>query len=65
MKKNLCVLVAALATLLSACSSSGGKTESVDAQSCLRVDGVNIVDESGHKFFIEGTNLGNWLNPEG
>ena len=65
MKKNLYVLVAALATLLSACSSSGGKTESVDAQSFLRVDGVNIVDESGNKFFIEGTNLGNWLNPEG
>lgn len=34
-------------------------------QQFLRVDGVNIVDESGNKFFIEGTNLGNWLNPEG
>ena len=31
----------------------------------LRVDGTDIVDEKGEKFFIRGVNLGNWLNPEG
>ena len=31
----------------------------------LRVQGHDIVDERGEKFFIRGTNLGNWLNPEG
>lgn len=31
----------------------------------LRVDGHNLVDSKGTKFFIRGTNLGNWLNPEG
>lgn len=31
----------------------------------LRIDGVNIVDGEGNPFFIKGTNLGNWLNPEG
>lgn len=31
----------------------------------LRVEGPDIVDAAGEKFFIKGTNLGNWLNPEG
>ncbi len=31
----------------------------------LRVKGENIVDSNGQKFFIKGTNLGNWVNPEG
>lgn len=31
----------------------------------LRVDGKDIVDSEGNRFFIRGTNTGNWLNPEG
>lgn len=31
----------------------------------LRVKGKDIVDSKGDKFFIKGTNLGNWVNPEG
>lgn len=31
----------------------------------LRVNGKIIVNAAGEKFFIRGTNLGNWLNPEG
>lgn len=31
----------------------------------LRVSGKSIVNAAGQKFFIRGTNLGNWLNPEG
>lgn len=31
----------------------------------LRVKGKDIVDSKGKKFFIKGTNLGNWVNPEG
>lgn len=31
----------------------------------IKVDGVNLVKPDGEKFFIQGTNLGNWLNPEG
>lgn len=31
----------------------------------LKVSGKDIVDKNGEKFFIHGTNLGNWLNPEG
>lgn len=35
------------------------------ADDFIRVDGVDLVDGSGNKFDIKGTNLGNWLNPEG
>lgn len=31
----------------------------------LHVKGKNIENSDGEKFFIRGTNLGNWLNPEG
>lgn len=31
----------------------------------VHVDGVNLVTPEGKKLFIKGTNLGNWLNPEG
>lgn len=31
----------------------------------VKVDGVNLVQPNGEKLFIVGTNLGNWLNPEG
>ena len=33
--------------------------------SFLKVQGKNIVKSDGTTFFIKGTNLGNWLNPEG
>ena len=35
------------------------------AEGFLRVKGKDIVDARGEKFFIRGTNLGHWLNPEG
>ena len=31
----------------------------------VRVQGVNLIQPDGQKLFITGTNLGNWLNPEG
>ena len=31
----------------------------------IHTSGTNLVDGNGEKFFIRGTNLGNWLNPEG
>ena len=36
-----------------------------EGMSFLHVDGKNIVDDQGYSFLIQGTNLGNWLNPEG
>ena len=31
----------------------------------VRVQGVDLVQPNGQKLYIQGTNLGNWLNPEG
>lgn len=31
----------------------------------VAIDGVNLVQPDGKKLYIVGTNLGNWLNPEG
>ena len=35
------------------------------ADGFLRVEGQNIVKPNGERLYIQGTNLGNWLNPEG
>lgn len=35
------------------------------AEKFIRVEGQDLVTPDGEKFFIKGTNLGCWLNPEG
>lgn len=47
--------------LLSACSHD----KSLPPTAFIRVNGPDLIDPEGNKFFIRGTNLGNWLNPEG
>lgn len=56
MKKlfTLCLL------LLAVCSVAQAKKSKF-----ITIDGPNLVAPDGEKFFIRGTNLGNWLNPEG
>lgn len=41
------------------------KVKKVAPQMFIRIDGANLIAPNGGKFFIKGTNLGNWLNPEG
>lgn len=41
------------------------KNAKADNNSFVRVEGPNLVKPNGEKLFIKGTNLGNWLNPEG
>ena len=55
MKRMLIGVMAAVCWISCAWSATG----------FLRVKGHDIVDAKGEKFFIRGTNLGNWLNPEG
>jgi len=43
--------------------SSGQKTSQHDR--FIQIDGQNLITPDGEKFFIQGINLGNWLNPEG
>lgn len=38
---------------------------SITLEDVVRVDGANLVEPDGDILFIRGTNLGNWINPEG
>ena len=59
MKKSFLYL---LVLLLAACTAGGGqKGES----GFVTVQGHDLIQPNGEKLYIQGTNLGNWLNPEG
>ncbi|MCD8166955.1 MAG: glycoside hydrolase family 5 protein [Bacteroides sp.] len=48
------------------CQQSGAQREAVPApDSFVRIAGPDLIQPDGSKLFIKGTNLGNWLNPEG
>ncbi len=49
--------------LFFACVSKEIENQSTDR--FIQVDGPNLIKPDGEKFFIQGINLGNWLNPEG
>lgn len=57
-KSLVFILLLAAATL-----TASAAPQSKDA--FVRVKGVDLVKPDGKKLFIRGTNLGNWLNPEG
>ena len=59
MKKSLlyiCVL------LLAACTAGSGEK---GAKGFVTIQGHDLIKPNGEKLLIQGTNLGNWLNPEG
>ena len=59
MKKSFLYL---LVLLLAACTAGGGqKGES----GFVTIQGHDLIQPNGEKLYIQGTNLGNWLNPEG
>ena len=41
------------------------QTKETAGRDFIRVEGRDLIDSHGNKFFIKGTNTGNWLNPEG
>lgn len=55
------LLLISLTVLVTACA---GNREHVPTEDFIKIDGADLVLH-GEKFFIRGTNLGNWLNPEG
>lgn len=59
--KRIITFVALCAALIS-CRPT---TDSPSADAFVRIDGTDLVQPDGQKLFIRGTNLGNWLNPEG
>ena len=62
MKTLRLALLALVAGLMLGCGNTGATVSSSDF---IRIDGQDLVAPDGSKFFIKGTNLGNWLNPEG
>lgn len=56
-----------LAGLLVACQSKQVQSERATPapEAFVRVSGQDLIQPDGSKLFIKGTNLGNWLNPEG
>ena len=40
-------------------------TADLPPEAFMRISGTDLITSKGQKFFIKGTNLGNWLNPEG
>ncbi len=62
MKKALYALTALAA--LAGCAGSG-TTPTTPPEAFVRVQGHDLITPDGSKLFIRGTNLGNWLNPEG
>ncbi len=58
MKRQIIIIAAALLTL---CSIHAEARRS----RFVTVQGTNLIQPNGEKLLIVGTNLGNWLNPEG
>ena len=52
-----------LASGLLSCNDTTEKT--VQTNQFVRIEGQDLIQPDGSKLFIKGTNLGNWLNPEG
>lgn len=54
-----------LAGLLGACQPKQTADVIPHAEDFVRIEGADLITPKGEKLFIKGTNLGNWLNPEG
>ena len=59
MKKSFLYLVV---LLLAACTAGSGEKS---MEGFVTIQGHDLIKPNGEKLYIQGTNLGNWLNPEG
>ena len=64
MKKLILSLLWGAAALWIACTDRGAGTRD-EAIQYVTISGQDLLTPQGEKLFIRGTNLGNWLNPEG
>lgn len=69
MKQYLITLSAIILISISySCKENAVKTvegKSLDTLSFIKTQGKNMVDNQGNRIILKGTNLGNWLVPEG
>lgn len=68
--KNLNIFLILIVVLsFSACKNkletSEKTTTSTNTLSFIKTNGTNLVDDKGNSIILKGTNLGNWLVPEG
>ncbi len=62
----ICSAIACTAVAtLTGCRQNAAEQATIDPASFVRVDGPNLITPEGETLLIKGTNLGNWLNPEG
>lgn len=54
-----------LAGIFSACQKQVQPLAAPAPGSFVRIEGPDLIQPDGNKLLIRGTNLGNWLNPEG
>lgn len=62
-KLFLSFLIAATGYVASSCTQK--EEETAESPEFIQVKGPDLIKPDGSKLFIVGTNLGNWLNPEG
>lgn len=63
--KNI-IYTCLLGGLLAACQPPQNPSQTEPAaEAFVRISGPDLIQPGGSKLFIKGTNLGNWLNPEG
>ena len=62
MNKILCLALCIIAFM--SCDKNAEQKE-VDTASFITINGPDLITPNGEKFFIKGTSVGNWLNPEG
>lgn len=63
MKNTIYFLIALL--LFASCQKDTATQSTSVADRFIRIQGPDLITPDGEKFFIQGINLGNWLNPEG
>ena len=67
MKSNTLTTITLCTLIVIGCASCGRTTTSVcdNGMPLLHVSGEYVLTETGDTFYIQGVNLGCWLNPEG
>ena len=65
MKLKQTLLSLLLAPMAWSCGDKAAESTTSNKDRFIQVSGQDLVKPDGSKFFITGTNLGNWLNPEG
>ncbi|MCD7935351.1 MAG: glycoside hydrolase family 5 protein [Tannerellaceae bacterium] len=63
MKKVILTVTLFLSFIFTSCQNNS--SPETDPVMFMTISGPDLIAPDGSKFFIKGTNLGNWLNPEG